>query len=279
MSSELQTGSTFLLPGGLVLEDRRLGTVELRPLTGREEEWLAGHADTPAARAVTKLLDACVTHIEDLAPTTELIRRLLVGDRDYLVLQLRRLTFGDEFRAVLACPECGSKMDVDFSAAEVPMERRPQRSSSHIMELAGEAGGSRVVRFRLPTGGDQEAVLHMDSAGAAATLLERCVLDDGGSPLTTNEKGAVIDAMEGIAPQLDIQLDLTCPECSHAFVSEFDTTAFFLQEMQRNCRLLLHEIHALALHYHWSEADILNFRRERRRAYLGLLSDTLRQET
>src|ERR1700694_210359 len=107
MSAELQTGSTFLLPGGLVLEDRSLSTVELRPLTGREEEWLAGNAGSPAARAVTQVLAACVTHIEDLAPTLELIRRLLVGDRDYLVLQLRRLTFGDEFRAVLACPECG----------------------------------------------------------------------------------------------------------------------------------------------------------------------------
>src|SRR5258708_30007889 len=145
MFAEPQTGSTFLLPGGLVLEDRRLSTVELRPLTGREEEWLACHAGTPAARAATQVLDACVTHIEDVAPTPELIRRLLVGDRDYLILQLRRLTFGDEFRAVLACPDCGSKMDVGFNAAAVPGERRPHNSSTHTMGLGRGAWGLRAV--------------------------------------------------------------------------------------------------------------------------------------
>ena len=41
---------------------------------------------------------------------------------------------------------------------------------------------------------------------------------------------------------------------------------------------LLHEVHALAFYYHWSESDILRLDRRRRRTYLALLNESLRQE-
>jgi len=61
-------------------------------------------------------------------------------------------------------------------------------------------------------------------------------------------------------------------------VAPFDTTAFFFSEMKINGGQLLREIHSLAFYYHWSEAEIMGLPRDRRRAYLGLLRDALRQE-
>jgi hypothetical protein len=78
--------------------------------------------------------------------------------------------------------------------------------------------------------------------------------------------------------ELEVELDLTCPECSLTFLAPFDTTAFFFHEMQINGDQLLREVHLLALYYHWSEAEILSLSRDRRRAYLGLLSDAVRQD-
>ncbi len=101
------------LPGGLVLDDRhRLESAELRPLTGRDEEWIAAHPTAPSAIAVTRILTSCLVRIGEAKPTEKLVRRLLVGDRDFLVLQLRRLTLGDEFHVVFSCTACGNKMDV-----------------------------------------------------------------------------------------------------------------------------------------------------------------------
>src|SRR5436305_8280442 len=112
---------TFELPGGLVLgNDRRLSYAELRPLTGREEEWLASHPGVPSAKAVTRLLSTCLVQLDDEPSSQEQVQRLLVADRDYLMLQLRRLTLGDRFRVVMVCPTCGANMDVDFNADEVP---------------------------------------------------------------------------------------------------------------------------------------------------------------
>jgi predicted RNA-binding Zn-ribbon protein involved in translation (DUF1610 family) len=267
------------LPGGLVLgEDRRLEDAELRPLTGRDEDWLASHPALPSAIAVTRVLSSCLIRIGDAKPTRNLVRRLLVGDRDYLILQLRRLTLGDEFQAVFRCPACGGNLDVNFDAKDVPVSFRPQVAADHSIPLGSAAEAERTVRFRLPCGADQEAVLGLDPNRGAEALLDRCVLDNGGIPLSLSERDAIVDAMDHLAPQVDLELDLACPECGNQFVAPFDTTAFFFSEIKINGGQLLREIHSLAFYYHWSEAEIMGLPRDRRRTYLGLLSDALRQE-
>jgi len=269
----------LVLPGGLVLDEGHLlKDAELRPLTGREEEWLAASPAPPSAIATTRLLSSCLVRLGDAKPSKQLVRRLLVGDRDYLILQVRRATFGDEFHGVLACPACGGKMDVSFDTRDVPVTFRPQTVTNHSIQLDSAGRAERTVRFRLPCGADQEAVLGYDTSEAAELLLDRCVLDSGGVPLSLDEREAIANAMDGLAPQIDLELDLTCPECEKQFSAPFDTTAFFFSEMKINGRQLLHEIHSLAFYYHWSEAEIVRLPRDRRRAYLGLLSDALHQE-
>src|SRR5690242_5162538 len=128
--------SVSTLPGGLVLDDgRRLSEAELRPLNGHEEEWLARHPGAPSAVAVSHVLGGCLLRLEGRPAGRDAARRLLVGDRDYLMLELRRLTLGDPIRAVLVCPACGAKMDVDFRAADVPVERRPQASAEYTLAV------------------------------------------------------------------------------------------------------------------------------------------------
>lgn len=279
MRGDTPSETIFELPGGLVIgDDRRLSYAELRPLSGREEEWLASHPGIPSAKAVTRLLSTCLVHLDGEPSSHEQVQRLLVADRDYLMLQLRRLTLGDRFRVVMVCPTCGAKMDVDFDADEVPIERRPQTTSTYTLDLGSEEKRCRTVRFRLPTGGDQEAVLGMNMDSAVDALLDRCLIDNGGTPLSFDERNAVSDAMEGLAPEINLELELICPECGLAFVEPFDITTFFFKEMRVNAGMLLREVHHLAFYYHWNESDILSLTRERRRDYLALLSEALRQD-
>src|SRR5207245_10969793 len=79
-----------------------------------------------------------------------------------------------------------------------------------------------------------------------------------------------------LAPHTDLELDLSCPECGHSFATPFDCTAFFFSEIRARSSHLMREVHYLALHYHWSEAEILGLQRDRRRGYLALLNETLR---
>lgn len=279
MSGELLVEGRCILPGGLVLEhDRLLREAELRPLSGREEEWLVRYPAAPVSVAVTRLLSACLVRIDEMKMTPALVRRLLVGDRDYLVLQLRRLTLGDTFQATLPCPSCAAKMDLEFSADDVPVEGERRSGVFSTVNISFSGRSPRTVRFRLPTGEDQEAVLGMPLPEAVDTMLNRCLSNDGAPEFSEEEKAAVIGAMERLAPRVELELELTCPECGFEFAAPFDTTAFFLREMRLAGNQLLRETHALAFHYHWSEDEILSLRRDRRRAYLNLLRDELRRE-
>jgi hypothetical protein len=264
--------NTVLLPGGLMLQpNQTLSRASLRPLSGRDEEWLARHRDSPSAIRVTWLLNQCLVALDGVPVSSELVQRMLVGDREFLMLQLRRITLGDNVQAVVNCPTCGNKMDVDFRLDEIPVHAQRQKQANFTLELS-----ERTVRFRLPTGGDQEAVVHLENAVEA--LVDRCVEDDGGTPLSSGECEALGVEMGQLAPQVDVELDLTCPECSHSFILPFDMTAFFLDEVAVKANELLQEVHALASYYHWSESDILSLERGRRRAYLALLHEALRRD-
>jgi hypothetical protein len=266
-----------VLPGGLVGDagDGCLTTAVLRPLTGAEEEWLASHPDAPSAVAVTHLLSHCLLGLGERTPDRDLVRRLLVGDRDFLMLQLRRLTLGDQLQAVVSCPACTAPMDVDFRLGDVPVQPRPQRRASYTIEVS-DGPQPRTIHFRLPTGADQEEVLDAELEDAAAALLARCVLDPGDGVLSEAEMMAVEAAMETQAPGIDLELDVSCPECGAASVIPFDLTRFFLDELALQTTTFLREVHYLALHYHWSLAEILGLTRSRRRAFLSLLADQLR---
>ena len=276
--------SRFPLPGGWLIGEgpqqcRRYGSAVLRPLTGHEEEWLAQHQGVANAIRTTRLLDACVLSLDDEEPPRDMARGMLVGDRDYLILQLRRLTLGDRVLAVVDCPACGAKMDIDFDAAAIPIQNGATDTPVYEIELpAGTGNPTRAIRFRLPSGGDQEAVLGLDAETAADKLLVRCLLSNTAVPLAVEEKARVIAAMEERAPGVELELELTCPECSHAFVMPFDTTGFFLDELRITADQLLREVHSLAFYYHWNQSEILGLVRDRRRTYLSLLSETLRQE-
>ena len=250
---------------------------ELRPLSGHEEDWLARHPAAPSATAVTELLSRCLVSVAGRQVDRERVRELLVGDRDALMLALRRLTFGDTIQAVVVCPTCAEKMDVTFRTDNVGLEADEAQVQPSYSMLLGQPPAVREIRYRLPTGADQEAVLGLAAEAARGKLFERCVLSDGGIALDTAEQEAVELAMERAAPRIDLDLDLACPSCGAAFTLGFDTTAFFLQELRNGARALLREFHSLAFHYHWSEPEILALDRRRRRAYLSLLTDQLSQ--
>jgi hypothetical protein len=189
------------------------------------------------------------------------------------MIQLRRITLGQGVSAVVTCPACAQRMDVDFEADAVPVTQRPQTAETHPVDLGG-----RVLSFRLPTGADQEAALGLDEPDAVTLLLDRCLVGATAADLSAADRTTVIETMGRTAPRVDVELDLVCPECEHAFLLDFDLTAFVIEEMRTNARQLLREVHTLAFYYHWSEPDVLNLRRDRRRSYLSLLRDATRPE-
>jgi hypothetical protein len=300
MIGEFENRQSFLLPGGYADGDSAfLQEVELAPLSGRDEELIAAQQPTANSVILTVLLSRCVRRLGPYRPVSEeLARRLLVADRQFLLLKLRQMTFGDHVQATVQCPweGCRKKVDIDFSLHDIPVRVSEEKGPLYTRELSPEAAfinehgeHYREVVFRLPNGEDQEAISPMieeDETKALALLLARCIRRLGPitnpgpeiihrlSPLARKE---IERHMEEAAPQVDLSLAAYCPECDREFTVPFDLQRFFLAECQTSRDFLYREVHYLAYHYHWSEQEILALSREKRRQYIAILAEELQR--
>jgi hypothetical protein len=274
------------MPGGIRLERDWRRDAVLRPLTGRDEAFLQQHggALTPAART-TAILARCLCRLGPISTvTTDLARSLSVGDREALLLHLRRLTLGARMSCVLKCPACDEKLDLVLDVSELLLPSYAHACDVHEATVrAGEA--SYRVRFRLPNGADQEGAAALAATApeaAAGLILRRCVQEiadeqtgEPARPIPAAVGDAVADKMAELDPQAEILLDLVCPACSASFQMPFDVADYFYQEIRGQESDLHRDVHLLAFNYHWSERDILRLTRRKRMLYLDLLNTAL----
>jgi len=297
-AKEVIDKSGCLLPGGYVDNSGVVHReVELAQLSGREEELLADNRQPVSATLVTTILSRCVKRIGVISPVTkEVARGLLVADRQYLLLKLREATFGEQVQATIRCPwpGCGKKVDIDFSINDIPIRESAIKEPIYKMDLSQDAAyiedddeACSEITFRLPNGGDQEVIspfLYENEARAFSMLLKRCIKGIGPihnpgeevveklSPLARKE---IEKRMEEVAPKVELTMEANCPECSRDFSVPFDLQEFFFGELRTSRDLLYREVHYLAYHYHWSEQEILEMPREKRRGYIEILADEI----
>lgn len=268
--------------------------VELVPLRGREEELLV-NSEVPPAELVTHVLVSCLRRVGTVDPVDErLVRQLSVGDRLFLLLKLREATFGSRVTAVTSCPwpGCAQKVDVEFQIADIPVRESDSGGPLYEVALSTEAApadneAARVVRFRLPNGADQEALtplLDDNPAVALRALLEACLIaigpDRPPSParvaaLSPRARAEIEEAMAAKAPGPTLTMAARCPGCSRGFDLPFDIQDFFFGEVHTTTDLLYRQVHYLAYHYHWSEAEILDLPREKRLRYIEVLAEEI----
>jgi hypothetical protein len=102
------------LPAGWLVPDGVVQTARVRELTGYDEEQLARIPRAKNVPAyVTEMLALGVEDLGGQKPTKDMIRAMLIGDREALLLGIRRVTYGNEVQFKLNCESCGTESDVD----------------------------------------------------------------------------------------------------------------------------------------------------------------------
>jgi hypothetical protein len=206
---------------------------------------------------------------------------LSITDLDVLILRLRQHLIGDRVRADVTCPAsgCGRRIDLDFSIEELLSHHSPRPGKRSTPGLAEEAGwfcllsaGKQTsdprlgrIRFRLPSAGDQLAVIGRPDA--AAELARRCIVPED-IPAKLRRRAEA--AMEELAPSLSCDLEGKCPECGARVTLYFDGRWFCLRELRDRAAFIYQDVDVLARRYHWSEAEILRLPHVRRTIYAEL---------
>jgi hypothetical protein len=253
------------LPGGLVEHGTRQRDWAFRPASGALELALAEVKEEAgsAPQAVTRALALALDRLGGAVATTDRVAALCVADRQYLMRELER-HLGNEggwFQA--DCRQCGARFDFHIDYADLPVREAAEGYPEAGIDLDG-----RQWRFRLPTGADQEAVAGLPDGEALPRLLRRLALA-GDPPEAPGQDliAAAEAALEAISPAICLTVQAECPECGAGNAVELDP----YRALARPADHLLQEVHQLALHYHWSEADILGLPRARRQRYLHLI--------
>jgi hypothetical protein len=270
------------LPNGVSANGAHLRNACLRALNGGDQLFLSEDCATLSpAHWVTEALLLGVTRLGAVhPPDRDAIRALTVGDREAMLLHMHALLFGDTIRCVVTCPResCGEKLELSLHVRELLQPVNPEARAQQEMVFEHGLAEPLRIRFRLPTGADQEdAVLlaHSDFSAAFAGVLRSCVLSD--SPLTESLAASVSERMAQLDPQGDMTMRTNCPACGGEFRGRFDAAAFLRQELAEGTRDLYQEIHQLAFHYHWSADEILRMNLRTRRRYLQILAQELVQ--
>jgi hypothetical protein len=286
----VEPAASVTLPGGLWLDDRHLREAGLSPLTGYDEAYLLSlRTSLPPARWASELLSRCLTHLGEVNPVPlEYVQALTVGDREALLLHLRHLSFGERLRCIFHCPRCDAKLDFDLDIDRLLLPPYESESLGYWFRVPLPER-KLIVTFRLPVGGDQEAVADLaahDPQAAAIALLVRClhsVRQDNVEldPVPEELLSWLVDPLAALMserdPQAELLIDNRCPVCEHRFDVLLDMTRFLADEINQRIRYLYREVHLLAWYYHWSEADIMQMTRPHRQIYLDLLDETLRE--
>lgn len=258
------------LPGGVWREGGLRRDFAFHALSGRVELAIAeSFAETAALPArVTAVLAAGLEQLGGEAADIGRVHELSVADRQFLVRQFSGLLGLNEVWLTAGCGMCGAFFDLHVDQA-----RLPAKTAGKGFPFAEAKTSAGKLRFRVPTGADQEAVAAIaEDASAVRALVQRLLVSADGdcaavASLSRRDLKKIEAALEAAAPEVTTLVQAECPECNH--VNNVSVDPYLCLETQG--QTLLTEVHRLASAYHWSETEILALPRKRRRVYLALV--------
>lgn len=223
------------LPGGIVIGGEVIKTALVRELNGKDEEAIIRADSTPRMFGV--IVNRGTVTLGDQEAKEDLLDRLLVGDRDAILLGIYRATFGDTAELGGWCEGCREFKSVEINVlTDIQTKILPDPNETSFIVK----GKDKEFLVALPTGVTQKKLLANPDANAAesmTTLLEQTVLQINGSPVFSKtqiqalgvlDRRAIGDAISdrNPGPQFD-DIKVTCPDCESEVVVPISLGALF----------------------------------------------------
>lgn len=198
---------------------------------------------------------------------------LPLGTINKALLRLREICFGPRIIACIDCEHCDTRMEIALDTGQLLAGINEDDTPSKFDNTPAEFEISNF-RFRVPCSRDLVAVSgEQDLKAAAVKLLEQCCLEhsENSNAGFANLLVEAEAAMEELDPAADINLSLSCEECGHSWLVDFNIGTLLWDEIDARARAVLAEVHSLAQAYGWTEPEILALSSQRRAAYLDMV--------
>lgn len=244
----------YTLPCGYLDAEGNLHTeVMLNEITGRDEDMLASKK-VPDQKKLNQLLISCIARLGSISDKEKIaaaVPELLVGDRVFLLIAIRRTSLGDDYPYKDICPNCEKESLMSINLAELDIKtmpdpkkrifdtRMPSKAAlrewsdlGEVREPERSAPAGRTIRFRPMNGLDEEKmgrVLEKEDA-ISKSLLARIELLDGKPPTLEDLKNLTIVERHYLRDEVfdksdggvETTLEVTCPKCEHEYTRELE---------------------------------------------------------
>jgi len=197
-------------------------TAEIRELTGVDEEAIAKISDY--GRSLMAILDRATVKIGEEKATPAVLDRLLAGDREYLIIQIRIATFGNEIALKAKCADCNEIYDftIDLNT-DLTINRFDDPISDRSITVDCKVG---EVLVEFPNGAVQRKLINIQDRTAAemdTVLLKECVIEINGQPVVNvdqvknlgmQDRRKILAELSEKNPGPDLsKLAKDCPSC------------------------------------------------------------------
>ena len=203
-------------------------SVDIKAMTAKEEDILSSVTLIKKGTVLTTLMRSCITN-RLIDPD-----KMLVGDRNAVLIAIRVSAYGAEYPATITCAECGEQFEHEFDMSRLPIKRLD------INPTGGK--GSNDFPFTLPTSKrvahfklmdvessqrldrDAEAIRKKGGREAGVTMrLMAQVTSIEGVPeeqlpraianMPARDSRALRKYMDDAAPGVDMLQEVECPSC------------------------------------------------------------------
>ena len=130
-------------------------TVDIKPMTAKEEDILTSRAYIKNGTVLTKLLSSCIID-KSINPDT-----LISGDRNALLVSLRITGYGADYDVEVECPECSAKSKQSFDLSKLEIKRlevEPVSAGQNLFEVKLPVT-KKTVRVKFLTGLDERDMM------------------------------------------------------------------------------------------------------------------------
>jgi hypothetical protein len=241
---------TVELPCGFVHEEEVFTKAQIIPMTGRIRKLIARPQNRQnPAKIIDTLLTQCVVAIGDITRVNKSVTdRLFLGDRDFLVMEIRKVSLGKDVQTQLQCDSCGARLGMTLNLErDVPVTKMKDLD---IDLVDGEAVFTLVdevlkldLKFRLPRGSDQHSVAPLyrkNPIEANYALYRACLLEWNGQAAKElsmdffdNQPLPVIDFIDEnfmeMMPGPDMRIPVDCYECNHEMMMSMASSDFLFK--------------------------------------------------
>jgi len=176
LSNEVKLPGGFIDSNGLLIK-----TAQVRELTGADEEVLA--ASSSSTRALNIVLQRGLVRLGDVAPTAQDLDNLLAGDRDAILLGIRRVTFGETVTFNVTCPVCATSQEPEINLNTDVVNKELTDPNSEKIFTVNVRG--KEVTLALPNGVTSKRLMELENASMAelvTAILTGCIMAIDGEP-------------------------------------------------------------------------------------------------